>query len=89
MSDPNYCTPRVAMFGLQRGEGAVQYARSGPELMCHAQGGPLTHPHCGTSFLSLWRLSVFTYKIGPKRNTKVDHLFCSILLPLSPTYAQN
>ena len=44
----NYCPPRVAMFGVQRGEGAVQFARSGPELMCHEQGGPLTHPHCGT-----------------------------------------
>ena len=47
----NYCPPRVAMFGVQRGEGAVQFARSGPEVMCHEQGGPLTHPHCGTRFL--------------------------------------
>ena len=38
------------MFGVQRGEGAVQFARSGPELMCHEQGGPLTHSHCGTRF---------------------------------------
>ena len=38
------------MFGVQRGEGAVQFARSGPELMCHKQGGPLTHLYCGTRF---------------------------------------
>ena len=38
----------VTMFGVQRGEGAVQFARSGPELVCHEQGGPLAHPHCGT-----------------------------------------
>ena len=41
------------MFGMQRREGTVQFARSGPELMWHEQGGPLTHPHCahcGTRF---------------------------------------
>ena len=44
--NPIYCPLRVAMFGVQRGEGVVQFdsARSG------TQGGPLTHPHCGTSF---------------------------------------
>ena len=29
----NYGPPRVAMFGVQRGEGAVQFARRGHELM--------------------------------------------------------
>ena len=46
----HYYPARVAMFGVQRGEGAVQFAMSGPELMCHEQGGPLTHSHCGTRF---------------------------------------
>ena len=50
----NYCPARVAMFGCSVGraqsEGAVQFARTGPELICHEQGGPLTHPHCGTKF---------------------------------------
>ena len=29
----NYCPPGAAMFGVQRGEGADQFDRSGHELM--------------------------------------------------------
>ena len=47
---PSYCHPCVVMFWVQRGEGAVQFARSGPALMCHEQGGLLIHPNCGTRF---------------------------------------
>ena len=35
---------RVAVFGVQHGQGAVQFASSGNELMWQEQGGPLTQP---------------------------------------------
>ena len=47
------------MFGVQRVEGAVQFARTGPELMCHEQGGPFTHPIVGLDFLSLAFVNIY------------------------------
>ena len=43
--EADYCLPRVAMFGMQLREGAVQLASA-----TGTQGGSLTHPCCGTSF---------------------------------------
>ena len=59
--------PRVAMFGVQRGEGAVQLAspRSG------TQGGSLTHPRCATNF-SLSRVCLYPHaKLVPNAAIKL------------------
>ena len=63
----NYCPPCVAMFGVQRGEGAVQLASARSET----QGGSLTHPHCGTRF-SLCRVCLYLHaKLVPNAAQKL------------------
>ena len=96
-TDSNYCPltltltliiapPRVAMFGVQRGVSTVQFARSVPELMCHEQGGLLTHPQCGTRF-SLSRVCHYLHAKLVQNAKQKLLTFCSILLPFSPTHA--
>ena len=63
----NYCPLRVAMFGVQRGEGAIQLASA----WSGTQGGSLTHPHCGGSF-SLSRVCLYLHaKLVPNAAQKL------------------
>ena len=80
-NDPNYCPQLVAMFGVQRGEGAVQFAsaRSG------TQGGSLTHRIAGLAVLSLAFVYIYMQKWSQMQHKSCSPL-CGILRPFSPTY---
>ena len=76
--NPNHCPPHVAMFGVQHGEGAVQFARSDPELMCHEQRDALTQPNFGTRFLSLAFVKIYMQNWSKMQHKSCSH-FCSTL----------